>query len=65
MFIAMGKRSCHYADYEHLVNICKKMKKYLKNLLDNKHVSKYFQTATALKHRYAKLKLYTHYRLIF
>ena len=31
----------------------------------DKHVSKYFQTATALKHRNAKLKLYPHSTLHF
>ena len=38
----------------------KAKKKKKKTAQSNKHVYKYFQTATALKHRNAKLKLYPH-----
>ena len=56
---------CHY---DHYVDACQKNKKQKKTTTttktnspqSNKHVYKYFQTATALKHRNAKLKLYPH-----
>ena len=50
---------CHqYADYDHYLNFCKKIKNIKNNSSRQQTRFKIFQTATALKHRNAKLKLY-------